>query len=211
MKIIDLPVQKRELTGSAESRRIRREGGIPVNLYGGSRGNVALTTTRDAFGEVLKAHSAIVRLTTGDVKQTALVRDVAWNTFGDHVEHLDLFRVELEDEVKVKVPFHFVGMPKGISHGGETQIVAHDVEIFCAVKDIPSELDCDIADLDVGDAIHVGDFPFPEGIRPAGHESDVVVQVKIPKVAAEEDEGEGEAAGDVEVIGEAPAESTDED
>ena len=126
MKIVDLPIEKRELLGSAESRRLRRKGLIPLILYGGNREPLTFTTTREAFGEVLKRHSAVVRLTTGDVEQTALVRDVAWDTFGDYVEHLDLFRVEADDEVRVRVELHFVGVPVGVSNGG----VVHHVALY---------------------------------------------------------------------------------
>ncbi|MEM8885153.1 MAG: 50S ribosomal protein L25 [Planctomycetota bacterium] len=192
MKIVELPVRPREALGSANARRIRRDGGIPLNLYGGDRAPVTLTTTQDDFNEVLKAHSAIVRLTHDEVKQTALVRDVAWDVFGDHVEHVDLFRVELEDEVKVKVPFHFVGVPRGQSNGGETMIALQDIEVFSPVKDIPEELRCDISELEVGQGIRVDEFTFPEGIRPAAHEHDLIVQCKAPKLAEEEGEGEGD-------------------
>ena len=197
MKIIDLPVQKRELTGSAESRRIRRAGGIPVNLYGGDRPSVSLLTERDSFAKVLKAHSAIVRLKLADVEQTALVREVSWNVFGDHVEHLDLFRVELQDEVKVRIPVHFTGVPAGISHGGQTQFVLQDLEVHCILEKMPSELVCDISALEVKDTIRIGDYAFPEGVRPTGHESDLIVQVKEPPSAkSEDDEEEGEEASE---------------
>ena len=194
MKIIDLPVQKRELTGSAESRRIRRAGGIPVNLYGGSRPSVSLSTERVSFAQVLKAHSAIVRLKLADVEQTALVREVSWNVFGDHVEHLDLFRVELHDEVKVRIPVNFTGVPVGIAHGGQTRIVLQDLEVYCILEKMPSEFICDISELDVNGAVRIGDYEFPEGVRPTGHAADLIVQVKEPAAAKTEDEAEDEAA-----------------
>jgi large subunit ribosomal protein L25 len=193
MKIIDLPVQKREVTGSAESRRIRRAGGIPVNLYGGARPSVSLSTERDSFSKVLRAHSAIVRLKLADVEQTALVREVSWNVFGEHVEHLDLFRVELHDEVKVRIPVTFTGVPVGIAHGGQTRVVLQDLEVHCILEKMPSELICDISALDVNGAVRIGDYEFPEGVRPAGHASDLIVQVKEPAAAKTEDEAvEGE-------------------
>ena len=42
MKILDLPVEKREKLGSAASRRYCRAGKIPTNLYGGGQDPVAL-------------------------------------------------------------------------------------------------------------------------------------------------------------------------
>ena len=201
MKIIDLPVETRELLGSAESRRLRRRGGIPVVLYGGGRDSVHLATTRDAFGEVLKYHSAVVRLTAGDVEQTALVRDVAWDTFGDYVEHLDLLRVEAHDEVDVSVPLHFVGIPVGVSHGGETLVAMKEIHVLARVKDMPTELRLDISELKVGDAVHVADYEFPDGVRAAGAADELIIQIKEPKVAVvsdvEDDEGElGEAGAE---------------
>ncbi len=198
MKIVDLPVEPREALGSAACRRLRRGGGIPIVLYGGGREGVNLSTTRDAFKEVFKAHTALVRLTSGDVTQTALVREVAWDTFGDYVEHLDLFRVEAGDEVRVRVPFHFVGVAEGVSFGGETHYALKDIQVTAPVRDIPSELRIDVSGMNIGDAIHIGEYEFPEGVRPSGHPDELIVQVKVPKVAVEptEEEGEGEETAD---------------
>ena len=205
MQIVDLPVQKRELLGSANARRIRLAGGIPCNLYGGGRETVSLTTTRDAFADVLKAHSAVVQLTDEDIQQTALIREVVWETFGDYVQHVDLVRVGLDDEVNIRVPFHFHGVPAGGAHGGETHVALQDLEIYAQVRNIPSEFRCDISGLEIGDTIRVADFEFPEGARPVAHADDLIVQVKEPKVVEEETpEGEGEGEG------EAPAEAGDE-
>jgi large subunit ribosomal protein L25 len=201
MKIIDLPVETRELLGSAESRRLRRNGGIPIVLYGGGRDSIHLATTRLAFGEVLKYHSAVVRLKAGEVVQTALVREVAWNTFGDHVEHLDLLRVEPEDEVAVSVPLHFVGIPAGISHGGEMQVLMKDIPVLARVKDMPTELRLDISELNVGDSVHVRDYEFPDGVRASGEADDLIIQIKEPKIVEETTDEEaagleGEASAD---------------
>lgn len=198
MKIVDLPVQKREALGSAEARRLRRAGGIPCNLYGGNREAVNLSTTREAFAEVLKAHSAVVKLTDESIEQTALIREVAWNTFGDHVEHLDLVRVEMDEEVKIRVPLHFVGIPAGQAHGGTTHEVLKDLEVYSRVESIPSELRCDIAPLEIGEAIRVGEFEYPEGVRAAMADDELVVMIHAPKLVAEEpvegEEGEEPAA-----------------
>jgi len=197
MKIVDLPVQKRARLGSAESRRIRRAGGIPCNLYGGDREAIPLTTTRDAFDEVLKAHTALVRLTDESAEQTALIRDVAWDTFGEHVEHLDLIRVAMTDEVKIRVPLNFVGVPAGQSEGGVIHEVHHDLEVYSRVDSIPSEILCDISGLGIGDGIRAGDFEFPEGVRAAMAEDEMVVQCAAPKVVVETapvEGAEGEAA-----------------
>ena len=198
MKILDLPVEKREKLGSANARRYRRSGGIPCNLYGGGQDPFPLVTTRDDFGEVLKVHSAIVRLKLGEDSQLALLREVKWDTFGDYVEHIDFTRVETSDTVKIKVPLVFVGDPAGAHHGGDLQAVQVDIEVFSRVDAIPSEIRVDVSPLEIGDGIRAEALPYPEHVRPAIDPQQMIVHVKAPKKVEEPvlegDEVEGEAA-----------------
>jgi large subunit ribosomal protein L25 len=207
MKIHDLPVERRDKLGSANSRRYRRAGKIPCILYGHGQENVPLTADMDSFDEVRKAHTALVRLKLGDQEQTALVRDVVWDVYGTHVAHIDLFRVEMKDEVKLKVPCTFVGTPAGASHGGDTQVVHGDIEVFARADSIPADFTIDISALEIGDGIHVGDVSFPENVRPASPAEQLIVHVIPPKKLEEPGEGEEEAElGEAAAEGEAPAE-----
>ncbi len=203
MQILDLPVEKRDKLGSANARRYRRAGGIPCNLYGRGQDPFPLVTTRDAFGEVLKVHTAIVRLKLGEDEQLALLREVKWDTYGDYVEHIDLTRVEMEDTVKIKVPLVFAGDPAGVHHGGVLQASRVDIEVHARVDSIPSEIRVDVRPLEIGDGIRAEALPFPENVVPAVDPNMMIVQVKAPKKVVEEElapvEGEGE--------GEAPAEA----
>ncbi|MDH3592704.1 MAG: 50S ribosomal protein L25 [Planctomycetota bacterium] len=206
MKIIDLPVEKRTKTGSANSRRDRRAGLVPCVLYGGKQESVTLATTDLAMTHVLKAHSALVRLTLGEENaQTALIRELRWSTFGDHIEHIDFMRVEMEDEVSVTVPVHLFGVPVGASEGGQTQAVKTDVELRSRVDSIPSELRLDISGLAIGDGIYVDEIEYPANTRPVRHAHDLIVHVVAPKKVEEEVVVEGEA-----VEGEAPDEDAPE-
>ena len=117
MQILDLVVESRDKLGSANARRYCRAGQIPCNLYGGKSESIALVMAQQEFVNLTKAHSAIVRLTLGGKAQTAIVRDVTWDTFGEYVQHIDMMRVELDDEIRIEVPMHFVGVPAGAAHG----------------------------------------------------------------------------------------------
>ncbi|MHC4163598.1 MAG: 50S ribosomal protein L25, partial [Planctomycetota bacterium] len=90
MKILNLPVEKRDRLGSANARRYRRAGKVPCSLYGRGQDNVNLVANADDLQEVLKTHTALVRLELGEQEQTALLRSVDWDVFGEAVEHVDL-------------------------------------------------------------------------------------------------------------------------
>ena len=185
MKILDLPVEGREKLGSANSRRYRRAGKIPCVLYGRGQENIPLVVTADDFGEVLKNHSALVRLKLGEDEQTALVRDVEWDVFGNHVEHLDLIRVEMDDEVKVNITLRFVGIPVGVGEGGVIEVVMSDLAVFARVDSIPTELGADIAHLHIGSGIYVKDLEYPEHVRPAVADSVLLMHVVEPRKVEE--------------------------
>lgn len=211
MKILDLPVEERELLGSAHSRRLCRAGKIPANLYGGGQDSVALVLEGDEFDSVLKAHSAIVRLTLNGKIQTAIVREVDWDTFGEFIRHVDLMRVELEDEVSISVPMHFVGTPIGASHGGVLQVVHKEILLYCRVDSIPSEIPCDVTKLELDDRVTIADLSYPEHVRPALPESELVAHVKEPRVAIDPTLEEDEEGAEAVEGGEAPAEGADSD
>jgi len=201
MQILDLPVEKREAFGSANSRRSRRQGRVPCILYGGKQANVPLSTAVLDLGNVLKQHSALVRLKLGDQEQTALLREVKWDVLGEHVEHVDFVRVEMTDEVKIKVPVHCFGMPVGLGEGGELQLVKAEIEVFSRVDSIPSEIRIDVSPLKLHDGVHVREVAFPPNVRAAGHESDLIVHVVPPRKVEEAVPAEAEAAAGVPAEG----------
>jgi len=194
MQILDLPVEKRETSGTANARRARRQGRVPCILYGGKQQNVPLFANATDFGNVLKQHSALVRLRLGDQEQTALLREVKWDVMGEFVQHIDFVRVEMTDEVRIKVPVHYFGVPAGIGEGGELQVVKAEIDVFSRVDSIPSEIRIDVSALKLFDGIHVREVSFPENVRAAGHEGDLIVHVVPPRKVEEAAPAEAAAA-----------------
>lgn len=189
MKILDLPVEARPDLGTSNARRYRRGGRVPAILYGGGQQNVPVTVPATTVDALLHAHTHLVRLKLGDRAQTALVREIAWDHLGERVQHIDFVRVEMDSEVKVTVPLHFVGVPVGQGHGGGTEPLITDLEVRCRVDSIPEEIRIDIRPLDIGQGIHVGDVDYPAGVQPARSGQDLLIHVVPPRkldVPAEE-------------------------
>ncbi|MHC4960392.1 MAG: 50S ribosomal protein L25 [Planctomycetota bacterium] len=202
MQILDLPVEKRETLGSAASRRHCRAGQIPSVLYGAGRENVPLVFGHKAFEQVLKAHTALVQLKFGDVKQTALVREITWDTFGEFIQHVDLQRVDMSEEIRLEIPAHFLGVPAGTAHGGALQVIHKEVAVYSRVDSIPSEIEIDVNHLELGDRVTAGELNYPENVRAALEPDEPICFVKEPKIqeieapAVEGVEGEEPAEGE---------------
>jgi len=194
MKILDLTVERRDKLGSAEARRYRRAGRIPCILYGGPQDNVTLTTAHDQFDEILKAHTLLVRLHLASEEQTALVRRVEWDTFGEHVEHVDFQRVEPHQEVALAIPLRFLGTPAGITEGGRFEREHDALPVRGPLESMPAELRVDVSRLNVGDSLRASEVELPEGLVLDCGEGDLLAHVRVPKVVAAEPEPGAEGA-----------------
>ncbi len=206
-----LEVMPRSGTGTRESRRLRRQGLVPAILYGHGEKCVDLAAKREALEAVIRHGSRVVDL-TGAVKESALIRELQWDTFGVQPIHVDLVRVSKTERVKVKVPVDLRGDAPGHRSGGTVNLVLHEVEIECTPDQIPEKIHALIGSLEVGGVVKVHDLELPPGAVAVTEGEEPVVTCTVaggkveeaataapaePEVigrkAAEEGEGEAEA------------------
>lgn len=174
-----IEVKKREATGTIAAKKLRNTGNIPAILYGHGEENVNLAIKADAIQRVIEHGTKLLSL-TGDVTETALLRDVQWDAFGIEVLHIDLNRVSQTEAVEVTLPVELHGEAPGIAEGGKISFPLHELTISCPAGSIPEHLTINIADLHMGQAVHVSDVELPEGAAPVTNASEVVVHIPVP-------------------------------
>ena len=192
-----LEVVTRSATGTRESRRLRRQGMVPAILYGHGEKCVGLATRREALELVIRHGSRVVDL-TGAVKESALIRELQWDTFGLEPIHVDLLRVSKTDRVKVKVPVDLKGEAPGHRAGGTVNIVLHEIEIECTPDQIPDKIHAQVGGLEVGGVIKVHDLELPVGAVAVTDGDEPVVSCTMAGVKVEE---AAAAPAEPEVIG----------
>jgi len=182
-----LEVVKREAQGSWNVGKLRATGYVPAILYGHGEENVCLSIRREAVAMLIKHGSKLVSL-TGSIKDTALIRDVQWDTFGSYVIHLDLARVSQTETVDVTLPIQLHGEIASAG-GGQLRFVTHEITISCPASSIPDHLTVEIGGLQLGASIHVSEVKLPAGAMAVTQGSVVVVQVVAPAGAADDAAG----------------------
>ncbi|MEX0824853.1 MAG: 50S ribosomal protein L25 [Pirellulaceae bacterium] len=193
-----LHVEKRETTGTAATRRMRRAGRIPAVLYGHGEKNEHLSVAQPELEALLRHHARTVKL-DGAVKETALVSDMQWDPLGIEVLHLDLIRVNLTENVEVTVPIHLHGEAIGTREGGTLIENLHAIDIRCSAGSIPDEIEVVVNDLNIGDSLSAGDLTLPSGVELLTPAEEVVLHVEELIVVPEEEEMA--ATAEPEVIG----------
>ncbi|MEM7229924.1 MAG: 50S ribosomal protein L25 [Planctomycetota bacterium] len=202
--------EKRERTGTRFADRLRKNGRLPAVIYGHGAAPVAISVDSKEVLGYLHDGAHILDIDLGGAKETCLVKDLQFGWLGDNVIHVDFARVNLDEEVEVKVHVNWTGTPAEASRPGAVLNTATELEVICKVMNIPHELKFDLGAMD-GTQMTIGELELPAGVRAKNDNDTVVVQIVT---VAEEAEGEAvEVEGDgsePEVITEAKADDAEE-
>ena len=181
-----LEVKSREAVGTSRVRKLRATGLVPAILYGHGQENVNLAIAKDAVNTVVRHGTKMLAL-TGDIQDTALLREVQWDSYGIEILHVDLARVSKDEAVEITLPVELHGEAPGLSEGGQLKFTAHELTIRCPAGSIPEHLVISVANLHLGQSVHANEVKLPEGASMITPGSVVVVQIAQPNAAADED------------------------
>ena len=189
---IQFKAETRPEAGKGAARAARRNGFVPVNVYGKGKSNVSANVEARALSnEYFRGGfmNKIVSLNLGGKEIFAIPRDIQLNPVSDKIEHADFLAVDDKSVVKVFVPVHFLNADKsiGVKRGGVLNIVAHKLELLCPVASIPAAIDVDVATLDIGSSVQLTNVTLPKGVCPAVKGRNVTI-ASIAGRAKEEEE-----------------------
>jgi large subunit ribosomal protein L25 len=194
-----LEVKKRTETGKRRNWRLRVEGILPGIVYGHGEEPLMVTMHADQLRATLRHGHKVVDL-AGDATGQALLQDVQWDVFQQHLIHVDLLRVDANERVTVEVPLLLKGEAPGEKTGGIVSHTLHQVEIETSPISIPEALHININHLELHGYLTVADiYDLPEGAT-------LVTDPKTPAVhceepAAEDEEETAITGAEPEVIG----------
>jgi large subunit ribosomal protein L25 len=156
--------------GKGASRRLRREGMVPGIIYGGGKAPEMFATTHNELIQHLDHeafYSHILTVKLDDKVQKVVLKDLQRHPAKPFVTHLDLMRVAAGDRIKMQVPLHFVNEDTcvGVKMGGQVSHHMTDVEVVCAAEDLPEYIEVDVADVEVGQIVHLQDMKLPKGVE----------------------------------------------
>lgn len=189
---------KRDSTGTAATRRLRRDGHVPAVLYGHGEANEHLAIPHAQVKGLLRHHSRMVKL-SGDVDTTALVSEMQWDALGIEVLHMDLIRVNLKEKVDVTVSVVLHGEAVGAREGGILLENVREVDIRCSAGSIPENLVLDVNDLHLGQNATASQLTLPEGVELVTDGDTVLAHVEAPR-GEEESTDEAQLGAEPEVI-----------
>lgn len=185
--------------GSLKTRKLRSRGFVPGNICGHGQPPTTFSVKADELEPIVRGGTKVVDLTVSGKTEKAMFLEVQWDTFGSHVQHIDLLRVDPNERIHVEVPIEIKGIAAGTLSGGVLEHPLHHLELECLAYLIPNSFIVKVQDLQVGQSLHVRELECPEGIKILNDPDEVVIHiVKVANVEVAPVEG---GAAQPEVIG----------
>ena len=199
--------KRRDGRGKNDARRARREGMVPITVYGGGAETVAAIAPLRDLAAILRTEAGRNTIFTIEVEgmgeSEVMFNDRQIDPVKGRLIHADLTRLVKGQKIEVTVPLHLVGEPFGVKEKqGVLEQIIREIEIRCEPRDIPDSLDVDVSGLDVHDVLHASDIKVGEGVEILTDADQVIATIGIIKEeAAPEPVIEGEEPAEPEVIG----------
>lgn len=179
----ELNAEPRNDLGKGKSRRLRRAGKIPAILYGGQSAPLPITLSHSEILRRLEHeafYSHVLNVRIGNNTEHAILKDIHRHPAKPTVMHIDLQRIDPTHKIHMRVPLHFlneISAPGVKISGGSIGYLLKTIEVECLIKDLPEYIEVDLANLEIGQTIHISDIKIPNGVTVRGLASQPVVNI----------------------------------
>ncbi|MDI3543131.1 MAG: large subunit ribosomal protein [Candidatus Atribacteria bacterium] len=187
-------LEKREEKGKEKNRKLRREGWIPAVLYSrdSKDGNAEAVKVREKeLKRILQmpgiTHHILDLSLDGEMRK-GIIRDLQKNPVKEEVWHVDFYEVQTGQKITLSLPVRIKGESRGVKAGGILELVTSELEVECPSGAIPEDIEVDVSELEIGDAIRVGDLRIPPDVTVMKDPDEVIVVVIPPRVEVSEEE-----------------------
>ena len=195
-----LAVTQRDKRGSAESRRLRKEGIVPGVLYGNGEPvaiGIAERELRRALTGAAGLHSILdVEIDGKGQTHASILKEYQVDPVRGGVTHVDLQEVRLDRPIQASVSVHLVGGDDapGVREGGVLSQPLREVTVEALPLEMPEHLELDVSSMDIGGTLRISDLTAPEGATLLDDPEMVVATVTAPTKVVEPEPTEEELA-----------------
>ena len=199
-----LEVEKRTKANKKDLKELRKSGKIPGIYYSyDSKESLTFFIEQSVINNAIKSDANIFAINVGGKDRTVLFKSVQYHPVTEQMTHIDLYGVNMDKPVVVKVPINLIGTPIGVKEeGGILNQVSQEIEVKCLPGNIPNVLDINIDELSIGDTIVAESVKLDDTLELISSTDMLIVSVTVPmkEVVTESDEEleDGEDTGSSE-------------
>ncbi len=182
MKRFKIKAKRRESTGRLASRKLRREGLIPVEIYGGEENIHAYCFIGDVEKIVFTPETYRVEVMLDDQVIPTIIKEVQYHPLSDQPVHMDLQVIDDEKEITVWVPVRLTGTSVGQRKGGRLQQMTRRIKVRGKAKHVPAVIEVPIDHLDLGKVLRAGEIQL-ENLQLITPPDALIAKIAVPRTA----------------------------
>ncbi len=187
MQAVSLAAKPRDITGK-KVKKLRKEGFLPVSLYGKDVKSMNLAVAMPEFMKVYGkvGETGLVDLKYDGGSQSTLIANVQMHPVTRAPLHAEFRAVKLTEKIKANVPVELVGESPAVANNiGLLLQTVKEIEVEALPTDLPEKIEVDAAKLaEVDQRITVAELPVPKEVTVLTEGSEIVVKV-VPAVSEE--------------------------
>ena len=176
------------------------KGMVPGIIYGKGSEPTKVALEDKVLKKLMNSgsfYSTIIDIDINGKVEKILPKQLQYHPVSDKLIHFDFLRVQENTKVNVEIPIEFLNQDKcpGLKKGGVLNTVRRLIELTCNANNIPSKLEFDLIESEIGDAVKISNIKLPEGVAPTIADRDFVIATLVPPTVEVETKTE-EAAED---------------
>ena len=208
-----LEAAARTKLGSRYASRLRQQGQLPAVLYGHQQDPLHVSVDARALHEILVGGAHLINVSVDGNAEPCLIKDVQYDYLDTTPVHVDLARVNLDEEIELELEVEFKGEPAVLeTEAGAMLTHPHTaVTISCKANNIPDHLICDCSGLGLEDAIYARDLALPDGVTLASEGDVLLAHIFIQQAVADDDLDNDAGESEPEIIGKDGDDDKDQD
>ncbi len=189
-----LSATRRADLGKGKNRRLRAKQIVPAIFYNSEGMNIPLQVEMPPLQKIYSAvgRTTVFNLEVDDNGQKTMYPAIFWQVQYHPVKgvfsHIDFYGVDLEKELKIRIPLEFIGTAKGTKVGGRLEVYREQIDVMGKPLNLPNKIVVDVTELGIGDTCHVSDLQPGDGVRVMAPATQAIVSVVV-KGAEEGAEG----------------------
>ena len=198
---IALTCQVRDKTGKGNTRRLRRQDGIPAILYGGDAAPQMLTIASNDWKKIStrdEIYTEIFQLDIAGNMNKVILKSIQRQPTTSMPMHIDFFRADVTVETVRTLPVKLLNeeLCEGVKlSGGIIVRQMNEVALKGKLNELPSFIEIDMEKVAISESIRLSDLDLPSNVQiPAlirGNDQVIVgVSSKRGLLASEMDEDE---------------------
>ena len=178
------------LAAKSESKRLKKENKLPAVVYGKGYETTSIAIDEKELYRILKTQgeSSLINLEVQDQTFPVLIKEVQRNILKDTIDHVDFFKVSMDEEVEYNLPIFLIGDAEGIKMGGVLQHQKREIAVKSLPGDMLDNIEVDISTMEIGDTITVADLKVDEKNTILDDPDEVIVTLLMPSIEEEEEE-----------------------